>query len=68
MAVVGDKSYKSVATWIPMKDFALLQHLAFLNKVTVASYIRGIINDAIADEIQIRNIKTDTTTENQQVV
>lgn len=41
---------KSVATWITMKDFAYLQHLAFANNVTVASYIRAIIVDALEDE------------------
>lgn len=49
--MIGDNNYKSVATWIPMKDYAMLQHLAFKSKVTVAAYIRAIIIDATQDEL-----------------
>ena len=44
------KDYKSVATWISLGDFELLQLLAEKDNVTIASYIRGIIVDAIQDQ------------------
>jgi hypothetical protein len=52
-------NHKSVATWIPMHDYAMLQHLAFINNCTVATYIRGIITDAVQDEkYRMKNKKT----------
>ena len=45
-------THKSVATWIRKEDFVLLQELSARNNVTVASYIRGIIVDAIQDELE----------------
>ena len=52
MSVTIDQStHKSVATWILKSDYASLQDLAAKNNVTVATYIRGIIVDAIQDEL-----------------
>ena len=44
-------THKSVATWILHKDFKALQDLAAKNNVSIASYMRGIIVDAIQDEL-----------------
>ena len=44
-------THKSVATWILKSDFKALQDLAAKNNVSVAAYIRGIIVDAIQDEL-----------------
>lgn len=44
-------THKSIATWILHRDFEALQDLAEKNNVTVASYLRGIIVDAIQDEL-----------------
>jgi hypothetical protein len=42
-----------------MHDYAMLQHLAFINNCTVATYIRGIITDAVQDEkYRMKNKKT----------
>ena len=64
MSNIYDGNMKSVATWIPMRDFAMLQHLAFVNKVSVAAYIRGIIIDAVQDEVYSVNSKKFTNTKN----
>lgn len=48
-----EKSHKNVATWIPIKDFELLQELANKHKVRLAAYLRAIIVDALQDEQQV---------------
>ena len=55
MSSIDALTHKSVATWIRHEDYAILQELAAKNKVTVATYMRAIIVDAIQDEIQIAN-------------
>jgi hypothetical protein len=50
---VYKKQHKLVATWIPVQDFALLQHLAFKNKVNLATYIRAILVDALYEEREL---------------
>lgn len=44
---------KSVSAWVSMRDYAKLRHLAFIHKVTIASYIRSIIVDALQEEQHI---------------
>lgn len=58
---------KSVATWLSTRDYAMLQHLAFKNKVTVSSYMRACIVDAIQDEAHTLKLSP-TIRVNQQVV
>jgi hypothetical protein len=41
---------KPVCTWLSIKDHLSLTELAKSNKVTVASYLRAIIVDVIAEE------------------
>ena len=43
-------AHKLAATWIPTKDFELLQQLAKTNKVRLSAYIRAIIVDALNEE------------------
>ncbi len=53
MASLFDQPHKSVATWISMKDYEILQRLAQNSKVTVSLYIRAIIVDAVQEELTI---------------
>lgn len=62
------KDCKSVATWISFKDYAVLQHLAFTNNVTVASYLRGIIVDALFEESFPNKQKVNVVQENHTTV
>ena len=69
MSTPYDNKYKNVGTFVTMNDFAMLQHLAFKSKVTVAAYIRAIIVDAVQDQLCIENtIKSTPTNTNHDSV
>ena len=40
-----------VAAWISISDYNLLRKIAQANNVTVSTYVRGIIVDAVQDEL-----------------
>lgn len=60
------KDHRPVCTWIPNSDFELLQRLAALNNVTAASFVRGIIIDALQDQLSIDQLNT--ASQNQQLL
>lgn len=63
MAVdVYASSNKSVAAWIPIRDYEILQQLARRSKVSIAMYVRAIIIDATQEELYLMNSTTITTT------
>ena len=41
---------RSVATWLPENEYDLLVEIAKTNGVNVSTYLRAIINDALAEE------------------
>jgi hypothetical protein len=67
MADIYDQNNKQVSTWISMKDYAMLQHLAFKNKVTLAAYMRAILVDAVQEEVYSSQLSP-TITSNHSIV
>jgi hypothetical protein len=61
------KNSKCVATHISMKDFATLQHLAFVSNLTVATFLRSIITDAIQEEDFTSKLKSTNTSNHPPV-
>jgi hypothetical protein len=53
------KDHRHVSTWITESDFDMLQKIAKDNNVTIATYLRGIVVDAIQDEISINSYNSD---------
>lgn len=62
------KNSKCVATHISMKDYAMLQHLAFASNLTVATFLRAIITDAIQEESFTSKLKSVNSSDQQVVV
>lgn len=48
---------KPIATWLNIEDYEKLKDLAGAQGVTIASYLRSIVVDAIADEADRRVIR-----------
>lgn len=55
MAINYEEDYKSIATWLPKEDYEKLKQLARNNKVTISTYLRGIITDVLFEEYDLLN-------------
>ena len=49
---------RPIATWLSLEDYEKFKDLAEASGVTLASYLRSIVVDAIADEADRRVIRT----------
>lgn len=55
MSINYEDDYKSIATWLPKDDYEKLKQLARNNKVTISTYLRGIITDVLFEEYDLLN-------------
>jgi hypothetical protein len=53
------KDHRPVGTWLQANDYQKLEQFARNNNVSIASYVRGIIIDAIQDESSCISKATD---------